>query len=292
MNTTALSILLSVLSATCYALGAVLQERLAARTAATAHPQTGLLGRGGGLSALGLNALGALVHVAALRYGPLTTVQPLGALTVVLAVPLGAAFARRRAGAREWRGIALALVGLAGMLLATTPSQSPVDRLLNVPQTCLLGGVCLAMVVLLAKSAAGSTGYAIAAGIAFAVGSAFAQSVSVAVMDGGLRALLNTGTALPAALVAPLALAGVLLSQIAYRGGLGAPLVLMTLANPVASCLIGLTLLGERLDGGVPGVVCAVVGATAAARGVVLLCHRGTGEDDRSGHNSIAFPGL
>ncbi|MGO4425451.1 hypothetical protein AB4Z54_43885 [Streptomyces sp. MCAF7] len=223
MNTTALSILLSVLSATCYALGAVLQERLAARTAATAHPQTGLLGRGGGLSALGLNALGALVHVAALRYGPLTTVQPLGALTVVLAVPLGAAFARRRAGAREWRGIALALIGLAGMLLA---------------------------------------------------------------------ALLNTGTALPAALVAPLALAGVLLSQIAYRGGLGAPLVLMTLANPVVSCLIGLTLLGERLDGGVPGVVCAVVGATAAARGVVLLCHRGTGEDDRSGHNSIAFPGL
>ncbi len=40
-----------------------------------------MLGRGAWWSAVGLNATGALLHVAALNYGPLTLVQPLGALT-------------------------------------------------------------------------------------------------------------------------------------------------------------------------------------------------------------------
>ncbi|WP_210594424.1 hypothetical protein [Streptomyces sp. GESEQ-35] len=289
MNTTALTVVLSVLSAACYAVGAVLQERLAACTAATAR---GLFRRGQGLTALGLNIAGGLLHVAALCYGPLSLVQPLGALSVILAVPTGAALARRRVALREWRGLALALAGLTGLLLATTAPHPTTGHLLNLPQTCLLAGVCAATIALLARKPANSLGNAVAAGVTFAVGSALTQCVSVAVMDDGPGALADPATALSATLVPPLALTGVLLSQIAYRGGLGAPLVLITIANPVASCLIGLTLLGETLDGGTPGVVCALTGAAVAARGVALLCRPATGGNKWPGTDSAAFPGL
>ncbi|MGW1928540.1 DMT family transporter, partial [Streptomyces sp. NPDC001919] len=60
-----------------------------------------------------LNGLGAALHVAALAYGPLSLVQPLGALTIVFALPMAALFVGRRAGSRAWRGAVLATAGLA-----------------------------------------------------------------------------------------------------------------------------------------------------------------------------------
>ncbi|MYS15132.1 hypothetical protein GTW73_14385, partial [Streptomyces sp. SID4982] len=69
-----------------------------------------MLSTGAWWSAVGLNVAGALLHVVALRYGPLTVVQPLGALTLVAAVPLGARAAGRRVSALEWRGTALTLL--------------------------------------------------------------------------------------------------------------------------------------------------------------------------------------
>ena len=56
-----------------------------------------------------------------------------------------------------------------------------------------------------------------------------------------------------ALLIAAFAAGGLLLSQVAYRGGLGAPLAMVTLSNPVAAAIIGVTLLGERLQGGISG---------------------------------------
>jgi hypothetical protein len=74
-----------------------------------------------------------------------------------------------------------------------------------------------------------------------------------------------------ALLVAAFAAGGLLLSQTAYRDGLGAPLAVVTLANPVAAAMIGLSLLGESLRGGAAGVLLALAGAGLAAWGVVLL---------------------
>ncbi|MFB7268106.1 hypothetical protein ACFCXH_39120, partial [Streptomyces nojiriensis] len=45
----------------------------------------------------------------------------------------------------------------------------------------------------------------------------------------------------------------------------------VNLANPLAAAVIGMVLLGERLQGGVPGLLLAGAGAFLAARGVVLL---------------------
>jgi hypothetical protein len=94
--------------------------------------------------------------------------------------------------------------------------------------------------------------------------------VTVAATDrsGPLLSVQVVGVAL---LVAAVAAGGLLLSQTAYRGGLGGPLAMVTLANPLAAAVIGLSLLGERLQGGPAGVLLALAGGGLASWGVVLL---------------------
>ncbi|MFE2496933.1 hypothetical protein [Streptomyces scopuliridis] len=266
---TAVAVALSLVSAVAYASAAVAQERLAART----EPGTGvltLLTRGAWWWAVGLNAAGALLHVVALTYGPLTVVQPLGALTLVAAVPLGARRAGRQVSRGEWRGTAFTLVGLAAILL-TAAGSSP-DETLSLPQALGVAGVALALVALLTRPGAGSgLRHAAASGIISGVASALTQTVTVAATARDADALPIWQVAAVALVVATFASGGLLLSQRAYRGGLGAPLAVLTLANPLAAAVIGLTLLGERLQGGALGVTAALLGAVVAARGVVLL---------------------
>jgi hypothetical protein len=85
-----------------------------------------------------------------------------------------------------------------------------------------------------------------------------------------------------ALLVAAFAAGGLLLSQTAYQGGLGAPLAMVTLANPLAAAVIGLALLGERLQGGAAGVLLALAGAGLASWGVVLLTRATPGAADHT----------
>lgn len=105
MSALALSVLLSLVSAVAYAAGAILQERVAADTPARPYAP---LHHGVWWAAVALNGVGALLHVVALAYGPLSLVQPLGALTIVFALPMAAVFVRRKAGpppgaAPSWR---------------------------------------------------------------------------------------------------------------------------------------------------------------------------------------------
>lgn len=260
---------LSLVSAVAYATAAVAQERLAARS----EPKTGLLTllrRGAWWWSVGLNATGALLHVVALTYGSLTVVQPLGALTLVAAVPLGARRAGRQVSKGEWQGTAFTLVGLAAILLAaagTAPSET-----LTLWQALGVAAVALALVgVLTRPGARPGLRHAAASGITSGVASALTQTVTVAAAVGGTTALPLWQVGLVALMVAAFASGGLLLSQTAYRGGLGAPLAVLTLANPVAAAAIGLTLLGERLQGGALGIAAAAVGAVVAARGVFLL---------------------
>ena len=264
MNATLVAVVLSLFSAVAYAAAAVAQERLASR-----DPGSGvlrLLGCGAWWWSVGLNAAAALLHVVALKYGPLTVVQPLGALTLVAAVPLGARVAGRRVSAVEWRGTALTLVGLAAILV--TASGPAPDDVLSVPEALAVGGGdggpdrrCWP-----GRAPGPDCGTRRASGFASGVASALTQTVTVAATDrsGPLLSVQVIGVAL---LVAAFAAGGLLLSQTAYRGGLGAPLAVVTLANPLAAAVIGLTLLGERLQGGAAGVLLALAGAGLARVG-------------------------
>ncbi|WP_329454662.1 DMT family transporter [Streptomyces sp. NBC_01497] len=269
---------LSLVSAVAYAVAAVAQERLAASGAGERAPgRTGggllaLLRRGAWWWAVGLNVTGALLHVAALAYGPLTVVQPLGALTLVAAVPLGAYRAGRKVSRGEWTGTACTLLGLAAILLAA--SGSAPSEALSLPQALGVSATAAAVAALLVFSLPGARPglrHATASGVASGVASALTQTVTVTITAGGGGRMPAWGVAIVAVLVALFACGGLLLAQASYRGGLGAPLSLLTLANPVAASAIGLILLGERLQGGPLGIAAAVVGAVLAARGVVLL---------------------
>ncbi|CAL9631562.1 hypothetical protein [Streptomyces sp. enrichment culture] len=267
MNAVPVAVALSLVSAVAYAAAAVAQERLAARSPGAGALR--LLGSGAWWWSVGLNAAAALLHVVALRYGPLTVVQPLGALTLVAAVPLGARMAGRRVSAVEWRGTALTLLGL-GAVLVTASGPAP-DDVLSVPEALAVAGATAAVIGILSRPGARpGLRHATASGVASGVASALTQTVTVAATDrtGPVLSLQVVGVVL---LVAAFAAGGLLLSQTAYRGGLGGPLAMVTLANPLAAAVIGLSLLGERLQGGPGGVLLALAGAGLASWGVILL---------------------
>ncbi|MCX4885207.1 MULTISPECIES: hypothetical protein [unclassified Streptomyces] len=267
MTATLVAVALSLVSAVAYAAAAVAQERLAARSGDTGMLR--LLASGAWWASVGLNAGAALLHVVALKYGPLTVVQPLGALTLVAAVPMGARAAGRRVRATEWRGTALTLAGLAALLV--TASGSAPRQVLSLTEAVAVAGTTAALIGMLARPGARpGLRHATASGFASGVASALTQTVTVSATDRSGPAL-SLQVVLVAVLVAAFAVGGLLLSQTAYRGGLGAPLAVVTLSNPVAASVIGLMLLGQGLRGGATGVLLALAGAALASWGVVLL---------------------
>ncbi|MEU3075681.1 DMT family transporter [Streptomyces laurentii] len=276
---TLLAVLLSLVSAAGYAFAAVAQSRLASASPAGHGALRRLLGRPQWWWAVGLNAAGALAHVAALRYGPLTLVQPLGALTLVVALPIGAYGAGRRVGRSEWRGAAWTLAGLVGLVAVTGPVAP--DEILDIRETLLVTVVTLLLIAVLANRSRArmgrdtrgqGLGHAMASGVASAVGSALTQTLTVALaqdLPSGPAAWWET--TLLAVLIAAFAAGGLLLAQTAYRGGLAAPLAVVNLANPAAAAVIGVALLGETFRAGLWGWLVAGLAGLMAARGVLLL---------------------
>ncbi|MEV7280396.1 DMT family transporter [Streptomyces sp. NPDC093111] len=284
---TAVAILLSLVSAAGYALAAVAQSRLASASAGGPGALRRLLARPQWWWAVGLNAAGALAHVAALHYGPLTLVQPLGALTLVAALPIGAYGARRRVTRAEWRGALWTLVGLVGLVAVTGPAAP--GEALDLREALIVTVATLFLIGLLAsrsRARAGTAsrgrglGHATASGMASGVGSALTQTLTTALardLPGGPTGWWQT--ALLAVLIATFAVGGLLLSQAAYRGGLAAPLAVVNLSNPAAAAVIGVALLGETFRAGAWGWAVAAVASLVAARGVVLLT-TGLGTED------------
>ncbi|MGI5459251.1 EamA family transporter [Streptomyces sp. CA-249302] len=329
-------------SALVYAAAAVAQ-RVAAVRAAGAGGRS--LGRSAAwwISVL-LNALGALLHTAGLRYGSLVAVQMLGVLTLVAAPLLSALVLGRRMTSAQWSGTALTVAGVVGMLIlvpaagagrpldgpelagvlsltavalgvpvalaaaarrAQAASPADVASLRRAAAVSLPGvaslrraaAVSLPGVASLRRAAAvslpgvasarraaaaslpdaasvrwastASLAYAAAAGVAFAAASALAQTAVLELTGQGLG---RTGSAaLVAAGTLLLAPAGLMLCQLAYRGGLEAPLATVTLVNPVFAAVIGIVVLDDRYPTGAPNALAGIAAACAAGRGVFLL---------------------
>ncbi|MFI6091242.1 DMT family transporter [Streptomyces sp. NPDC051218] len=270
MSALTVAVLLSLVSAVAYAGGAILQERVAVSTPERRYAP---LRRGVWWVAIALNGLGALLHVVALAYGPLSVVQPLGALTIVFALPMAALFVRRKAGATAWRGAIMATVGLAGLLSLT---QSADAQSLNDAERVMVALVTAGAVVALMVVAHAvhrhpvvrSVLLASAAGVAFGIASVFTKTVAV-----DWEASEPLTHQLPSlAVIAVLASAGVLISQASYRGaGLAAPLSTVTVVNPVVAAAVGLTLFGESFRYGSAGTAVALGFGVVAAGGLILL---------------------
>lgn len=266
----------SVVSAVCYGGGAVGQRRVAASLEPAAplpRKAAALLRSRLWWAAITLNGAGALLHVAALAYGTLIVVQPLGTLALVFALPWAAWLAARRVSAREWRGAVLTVLALSVMLAAAASSEGgraldDSTAVLVVLGTLAAMGLLVLPAPWLNRPALRSQLSAGAAGIAFGVSSALTKTLTEEFLAEGAAGLWHV--AVPG--IAVLGGVGVLLSQAAYHGvTVGAPLATMTLVNPLAAVVVGLGFMGEVYVGGVWGAGVAALAALGAVRGVVLL---------------------
>ncbi|MFF3445905.1 DMT family transporter [Streptomyces sp. NPDC002667] len=269
MSALALSVVLSFVSAVAYAGGAIIQEQVAVTSPGQTYAP---LRRPGWWAAVALTGLGGLLHVVALAFGPLSLVQPLGALTIVFALPMAALFVGRRAGATAWRGAIMATVGLAGLLALVGASDA---QSLSNAQRLALGVVSGGAVA--ALMAAGRAAHrhpavrsvllAVAAGVAFSMSSVFTKTVAV---DWSRHVSLADLSSLVA--IGAFATAGMLISQASYRGaGLEAPLATLTVVNPVVAAAVGLTMFGETFRYGATGTALALACGVVAAGGLILL---------------------
>ncbi|MGW3497448.1 DMT family transporter [Streptomyces sp. NPDC001020] len=269
MSALALSVLLSLVSAVAYAGGAIVQERVAASSPGQPFAP---LRRPGWWAAVTLNGLGALLHVVALAYGPLSLVQPLGALTIVFALPMAALFVGRKAGATAWRGAVMATIGLAGLLSLVVASDA---RSLSNAQRVTVALVTVGSVVALMVAARAAHRHpavrsvllAVASGAVFGMSSVFTKTVAMDWTSG------VSGDDLPSlAVIGVFATAGMLLSQASYRGaGLAAPLATLTVVNPVVAAVVGIVMFGETFRGGTTGTALALGCGVIAAGGLILL---------------------
>jgi drug/metabolite transporter (DMT)-like permease len=260
---------LALLSTLGYAYSAVLQERAARR------PDPDTPGRAPSRPRsprwwviLGATAAGAVLHIAALARGPLSLIQPLGVLTLVLALPLGARLNRQRVTRREWVGATAVVTGLAAVL-SVLPHSAPPPHLTSAG---VLGTTAVAALVAAGLVALGTrlTGHRITA-----VVHALAASVLFGTASGMARVAVTGGPLATAAAVAVLAsVIGLGLAQRAYRGGgLGAPLATINLADPVTAALVGIVVLGEPFAATASGIALGALGLLATAAGIGALTH-------------------
>jgi drug/metabolite transporter (DMT)-like permease len=210
--------------------------------------------------------------VVALAYGPLSVVQPLGALTIVFALPMAAMFVGRKAGATAWRGAIMATVGLAGLLsLVGTADTQSLDSAARAGVALVTAGAVVALMIAGRAAhrhpAVRSVLLATASGIAFGMSSVFTKTVAVD-WSGGVSA-----SDLPSlATIGVFATAGLMLSQASYRGaGLAAPLATLTVVNPVLAAAVGITMFGETFRYGTTGTALALSCGVVAAGGLILL---------------------
>jgi drug/metabolite transporter (DMT)-like permease len=263
------AIVMAVAACCCYATSAVLQEREAARPddGGTAHILH-LLRRPMWWVAVLATLAAAGLHIGALALGPLTLIQPLGVLTLVLALPLGARLAGRVVTRAEWGAAVAVALGLAAVL-SVAPHRVPA---LAHPAGVVLGTAAVVAVVAAGLAAVATRLPRRIAPVVFAVAAAtcfgFASGMARMAVT-GMSPLLVAG---PLAVVG--AVAGLALAQFAYRdGGLGAPLATLNLVDPMVAVIIGVTVLDEplqltpgRVALGLSGLIATTVGIWVLAR--------------------------
>ncbi|MFC4947943.1 DMT family transporter [Pseudonocardia sp. GCM10023141] len=267
-----MAILVALLSTSCYALAAVLQQQEAARQDVVGLTLLHrLIRRPRWWLAVTATITGALLHVFALRFGPLTLIQPLGVSALVLALPLGAAMAKRSVLRSEWGAAVAVVVGLI-LVLSVVPHHVRPPEVTAVQLLMAVGGAALLVLLLVGLSAA------LAARNPDHRGAPVVRAASAAICFGfasAMARLLVAGSGpllLAAALCGTAAVVGFALVQTAYRnGGLGAPLATCTLIDPISAVTVGVVLLGETIPLAPWDVTVGLAGLAATALGITVL---------------------
>src|SRR5262245_52680275 len=280
---TLVAVVLSLASAGCYAMSSVMQSHAARQE--VRHPTLDprillhLLRRPLWLAGWIPDVLGTGLQAGALRFGPISLVQPVLASGLFLAIPLEAALDRRRTRRVDLLAVGIGAAGLAVFLAVARPGAGLANP--SLAAWIVSGSACVAVVVLCIAAArfAGrtprSTLLGIATGVLYALTAALLKTCTTTLTSDPLDLLGQWQ--LYALLVA--GLAGLVLNQNAFQPGpLAAPLTALTLADPVTSVVLGVAVFHERLDTGGPRLAAQILAGLAMAAGIALAGRGRSGE--------------
>ncbi|SEC89592.1 hypothetical protein SAMN04490240_2660 [Rhodococcus pyridinivorans] len=253
MTGTAVAVLCALAAAALIAVGSVAQQ-----TSAAAVPDTdsfvgsllrsprwwaGILGDGGSY----------VLQVIALVFGSVLLVQPLLVASLLFALPLAAATTGRRVTRTTWLLASALCAALAIFLLVGNPSEGTGDAAAArwaLPLGTVLAVTAAAVVVALLSPRRRALSFGIAAGVLYGVTSAFTKHVTD-LAEHGIPQLLGswqTWTLVAAGATA------IYLQQRAFQAGsLTASLPALTVGEPLAAIVLGMTVLGEHLRTDGPG---------------------------------------
>jgi drug/metabolite transporter (DMT)-like permease len=267
---------LAILAAVLFALGTVLQQRGTLSTSAAGDDPRFLLQilhRPVWLAGTLLQSSGWVVQAAALDRGSLVVIQSLTALSLVVALPLGALLTNQRIGRREVTGATLTVVGIIFFITAGQPQGGTTHPSASAWwSACLVTALLVLVLFVVGRHRSGATKaliFGAAAGLGYGLQAAVTKTF-VTQIGGGVVAALTDWTAYVLILSA---LSGFALQQSALKTGVLAPA--MASSNSVtlfSSVILGITVYGETLARtGTSHAGCTIVGLVVAVVGIVFL---------------------
>lgn len=276
-----ISAVVSVVAAGVYVTGMALQQKgnLAVMTRAAEQGTPGdagarkVLSNGIWWAGMATMVLGFVLHATALGLGSLAVVQPLQVTEIIFMVPASAWVAHVAIRHRDWYAAGAVAAGLALFLIATQPGQGG-EVSSGSGSWLVVTGCVFAAVALLLLGARRLPRYRAAllgamTGVIYGLQGALLKQATGELGDIRL-ADVATWWGIPA--VIAVNVAAIVGQNLAMRAGrLSAALSTITVATPVVSTIIGVTLFGEQLSTTPLALVGAGVGFTITVVGVVLL---------------------
>ncbi len=267
--------LLALLAAMAFALGTVLQQKgTLEASAGEGDPRflTQILRRPVWLAGGACQAAGWILQAVALDRGSLIVVQSLTAMSLVIALPLGARITNQQITPRVWMGAAAMVLGIVLFLSVGSPAGGTSSP--SAAAWWSAGLISLGLMVsfgVMGRRHEGAS-RALLFGAAAGVGYALQASVTkefVTLVGHGLSTVLTSWTVY--VLIAS-AMVGFVFQQSALRTGVLAPAMASSNAvTLVASVVLGVTTFGESLTGGGGRLIPASVGLAMTVVGIGLL---------------------
>ncbi len=280
---------LAILAALCFAAGTVLQQKGTLSTEAPGDDPRFLvqiLHRPVWLAGAIVQSAGWVLQALALDRASLVSVQSITALSLVIALPLGAVLTNQHIGRREIAGAALTTAGIVFFLSAGQPqggTSSPAAAAWW--SACLLTFALVGLLFLVGRrftGAAKALTFGAAAGLGYGLQAAVTKTF-VTEVGSGVVALLTSWSVW---VLIVSALTGFALQQSALKTGVLAPA--MASSNSVTlftSVLLGITVYGETLSkAGAAHAGSSFAGLALAIVGVAFLA--GAAAPDPAPHGS------
>lgn len=286
-----MAIILAVLASFANALSSIFQrigvQNAPAETAMSLRLISYALRRWIWLAGLGTIVAGFVLQAVALRFGALSTVQPIVTTELLFVVLILGVWFRYRTTWREWAGSLAAAGGLATFLAVAAPGGGTAvpDLRSWIEVVAAVGAVTVV------TAAAGRRGprwfkaamFGTSAAVMFALSAALTKMFTTLVTEGWGHVFVHWE---PYAVVGT-GLAGLFLAQNAFHSGpITASQATLTIIDPLASVAIGIRLFGDHLQTAGWRLPVEVVAMVVLSVGVALLAQSPLVAEakDESGH--------